>query len=107
LTKTGSILDVSVDDSSIEISGNALQVKALGITNAMISATAIDLTAKVTGTLPVANGGTGLATMTSNGLVYGNGADAVSQVSVGTSGQILSNIAGVPTWTSAIDGGTY
>lgn len=37
LTKTGNQLDVAVDDSSIEISSDALQVKALGITNAMLA----------------------------------------------------------------------
>jgi hypothetical protein len=37
LTKTGNTIDVNVDDSSIEISGDSLQVKALGITNAMLA----------------------------------------------------------------------
>jgi hypothetical protein len=37
LSKTGNTLDVNVDDSSIEISGDSLQVKALGITNAMLA----------------------------------------------------------------------
>tara|TARA_R100000406_G_scaffold16786_1_gene10490 strand:- start:606 stop:2210 length:1605 start_codon:yes stop_codon:yes gene_type:complete len=37
LTKTGNRLDVAVDDSSIEISSDALQVKAAGITNAMLA----------------------------------------------------------------------
>ena len=37
LTKTGNTIDVSVDDSSIEISGDSLQVKALGVTNAMLA----------------------------------------------------------------------
>lgn len=37
LTKTGNTIDVQVDDSSIEISGDTLQVKALGITNAMLA----------------------------------------------------------------------
>jgi hypothetical protein len=37
LSKTGNTLDVNVDDSSIEISGDTLQVKALGITNAMLA----------------------------------------------------------------------
>jgi len=36
LSKTGNTIDVEVDDSSIEVSGDALQVKALGITNAML-----------------------------------------------------------------------
>ena len=37
LTKTGNQLDVAVDNSSIEITGDALNVKALGITNAMLA----------------------------------------------------------------------
>jgi len=37
LSKTGNQLDVEVDDSSIEVSSDALQVKALGITNAMLA----------------------------------------------------------------------
>jgi len=36
LTKTGNTIDVAVDDSSIQVSGDAIQVKALGITNAML-----------------------------------------------------------------------
>lgn len=57
LTLTGSVLDVNVDGSSIEISSDALRVKAAGITNAMLAGS-IDLTSKVTGALPIANGGT-------------------------------------------------
>ena len=37
LSKTGDTLDVNVDDSSIEVATDALQVKALGITNAMLA----------------------------------------------------------------------
>src|SRR6056300_72839 len=37
LIKSGNILDVNVDGSSIEISSDALRVKALGITNAMLT----------------------------------------------------------------------
>jgi len=37
LSKTGNQLDVEVDDSSIEINADALRVKALGITNAMLA----------------------------------------------------------------------
>ena len=37
MSKTGSRLDVEVDDSSIEVSSDALQVKASGITNAMLA----------------------------------------------------------------------
>ena len=37
LSKTGNQLDVEVDDSSIQIVADTLQVKALGITNAMLA----------------------------------------------------------------------
>tara|TARA_Y100000401_G_scaffold33531_2_gene24930 strand:- start:16904 stop:18415 length:1512 start_codon:yes stop_codon:yes gene_type:complete len=37
LTKTGDRLDVQVDDSSIEIASDALQIKALGITDGMLA----------------------------------------------------------------------
>lgn len=51
--------DVNVDNSSIEINADTLRVKALGILNSMIANGTIDLTSKVTGILPIANGGTG------------------------------------------------
>ena len=37
LTKTGNQIDVAVDDSSIEVSSDALRVKATGITNDMLA----------------------------------------------------------------------
>ena len=37
LSKSGNTMDVEVDDSSIEVSADAVRVKALGITNAMLS----------------------------------------------------------------------
>ena len=37
LTKTGNQIDVAVDDSSIEVSSDAVRVKALGVTNAMLA----------------------------------------------------------------------
>lgn len=58
LTQTGNTFDVNVDGSSIEINADILRIKALGITNAMLAG-GIDLTSKVTGVLPIANGGTG------------------------------------------------
>jgi len=57
LTKTGDTLDVAADNASLEINADALRVKALGVTNAMLAGS-IDLTTKVTGSLPIANGGT-------------------------------------------------
>ena len=43
LTKDGNQLDVEVDDSSIEVNSDALRVKALGITNAMLQVVQLQL----------------------------------------------------------------
>jgi hypothetical protein len=58
-----------------------------------------DLTTAVTGTLPVANGGTGAATLTSNNVVLGNGTSAVQFVAPSTNGNVLTSNG--TTWTSA------
>lgn len=62
LSKTGNTLDVNVDNSTIEINSDILRVKDGGITGAKIANGAVDLTTKVTGTLPITNGGTGATT---------------------------------------------
>ena len=106
LTKTGSTLNVGVDDSSIEINSDALRVKASGITNALLAGS-IDLTAKVTGILPVANGGTGANTLTANRMLMANGTGAITVLAAGTAGQVMtSNGASAPAFGD-VDGGTY
>jgi hypothetical protein len=67
----------------------------------------IGLTTHVSGTLPVANGGTNsTATPTAGAAAYGTGS-AYAFTAAGVSGQVLrSNGAGAPTW-SGIDGGTF
>jgi hypothetical protein len=57
----------------------------------------------VTGTVAVANGGTGAATLTANNVVLGNGTSAVQFVAPGTSGNVLTSNG--TTWTSAAAGG--
>ena len=61
----------------------------------------------VTGTLPVANGGTnnGSLAVTAGGTLYTDGSKIVN-VGAGTSGQVLtSNGAGAPTWATPSGGG--
>jgi Chaperone of endosialidase len=71
------------------------------ITVASTLGTAVDLATEVTGTLPVGNGGTGATTLTSNGVLYGNGSGAVQVTSAGTSGQVfLGTSAGAPSFAT-------
>ena len=79
--------------------GNALIAGGVG---AAPSWGKIGLATHVSGTLPVANGGTnGTATPTAGGIAYGNGS-AYEFTSAGTSGQVLtSNGSGAPSWAAA------
>ena len=54
--------------------------------------------------LSVAQGGTSLATVTSGGLLYGNGTSALQVTAAGTSSALLSaNASGVPVWTTPVE----
>jgi len=49
----------------------------------------VGMATHVSGTLPVANGGTGLATLTANNVLLGNGTGNLQAVAPGTSGFVL------------------
>jgi len=72
-------------------------LQALASAQNDLAASATDLASEVTGVLPVANGGTGKAALTTHGLLAGGttGTGAFQQVSNGTAGHLLtSNGAG-------------
>ena len=109
LVKSGNTINVAVDDSSIEVSSDALRVKASGITNAMLAGS-IDLTAKVTGALPVGNGGTGLSSIAKGSVLVANSANTLSALDGGGSNDgILTYTASSDTiaFATAVDGGTF
>lgn len=93
----------------------SLTVDAYGrVTAATSAAIAIDTSQITSGTLGVARGGTGLSTVTLNGITFGNGTGNLGvTVAAGSSDQTWSNQfltvtnAGVPVWSSAMDGGTF
>lgn len=63
----------------------------------------IDLSAAVTGTLPVNHGGTGQTTLAAHGVVIGNAASGVNVTATGLAGQIFQSSGALadPVWTTA------
>ena len=65
------------------------------------NATTATTAGNVTGTVAVGNGGTGKTSWTQWGIVYASATNALSQVSAGTSGQVLtSKGSAAPAWTN-------
>ena len=87
-TTVGQVADLG--QTTTVLHGNASGAPSFG---------AVSLTADVTGTLGIANGGTnGTASPTQGGVAYGNGS-AYAFTGAGTSGDLLkSNGAGSPAW---------
>ena len=59
-----------------------------------------------TGIFPVSRGGTGVGTVTANGLLYGNGTDPLNILAPQNSSYLTSTAGGVPQW-SALPGGGF
>jgi len=75
--------------------GNALLSGGVGVAPAWGQ---VGLTTHVTGTLPVANGGTGATSLTANNVILGNGTSAPQTVAPSTTGNVLTSNG--TTWQS-------
>ena len=85
----------SFSSDNFSVSSGAVTIKSGGV----------DLTDEVTGTLPVASGGTGATSLTDGGVLLGSGTGAVTATSVLTNGQLLiGDGTGDPTVATLTEG---
>ncbi len=76
-------------------------LKVTNGTGVLSTATATDYYAPGGADIAVADGGTGASTLTSNGVLYGNGTSAIGATAAGTSGQLLlGNTSAVPAFAT-------
>jgi hypothetical protein len=118
---TGSILVGNGTDGLQELSNTTFSQTGTGLSNNTITSVTVDAYGRFTEAtfaeiagLKVNQGGTGLSTITTNGITFGNSlGDLGVTAAAGSSDQSWSNQiltvtnAGVPVWTTALDGGTF
>ena len=107
LTKTGNQLDVAVDDSTIEVSSDALQIKTTYPGQTSITTLGTIATGTWQGTvIDEVYGGTGQSSYTTGDILHASGANTLAKLSLGASGKILQSNGSNITYGD-IDGGTY
>lgn len=93
----------------LDITGTAFSadLKANGGVEFQSGEIALNLgSSSITGTLDAPDGGTGLTTITENGIMYGKGAgeNSISVTAAGANNALLYSNSGTPAWTTSPDG---
>ena len=84
----------------------ALVTPALGTPSSVVltNATGLPLSTGITGTLAIANGGTAQSTYATGDTLYASALNTVSKLPIGSTGQVLTVVSGVPTWATSTGG---
>ena len=98
-TGTGTVTSVATSGTVNGITLTGGPITSTGTVTLGGTLGSVDLTSQISGTLPVANGGTGATALTLNNVVLGNGTSAVQVVAPGTAGNVLTSAGG--TWASS------
>ena len=97
----------SAPTTTVNTSGTGYAVGTLVANIESASATITGGTITGITDLVVADGGTGVSTFTSKGILYGNGAGVLQVTAAGTEGQVLQAGSGGTPEFGGVDGGTY
>ena len=107
MTKSANTMNV-VGGTGITANANDIQIAADWTGQNTITTLGTITTGQWQSTdVAVAYGGTGASTFTSNGILYGNAANAIQVTAAGTDGYFLYSSGGPPSWTNQLDGGTF
>lgn len=108
LTYTSGVINAVGTTNRITVSADAIDISTAYIGQTTITTLGTITTGTWNGTtLGTQYGGTGVTSLTSNGILYGNGTGAIQVTAAGTDGYFLHSDNGTPAWTNVIDGGTY
>lgn len=83
--------------------GNVLLSGGVGVVSSWGK---VGLTTHISGTLPVANGGTNITSYTTGDIIYASSSSVLAKLPVGTNGQVLTLSGGLPTWQTGGGGGS-
>lgn len=74
--------------------------------SALASQQYVSLSSEVSGTLPATNGGTAQSTWATGDMLYASAANTLAKRTIGSTGDVLTVVGGVPTWQAPATSGT-
>ena len=109
LTKTANTIDVVGTASRITVNADTIDIHASYVGQNTITTLGTVGTGVWQGTtVAVGYGGTGLASFTTGNIMYASGSTTISKLAPVADGILIMNAGGTaPTWSTAIDGGTF
>jgi len=108
LTKDGNTINAIGTANRISVAADAINIHTGYVGQTSLTTLGTITTGSWTATdVGVAHGGTGVSTLTSNGILYGNGTGAVQATAAGTDTYFMYSNSGTPAWTNTINGGTF
>jgi hypothetical protein len=102
---TTGIVNDNVIVRSTSTAGQVLLSSGVAGNEAAWGAVNLANSSAVTGTLPVINGGIGINTLTSNGILYGNGVGAVQSTASAINSVLVTDGAGTPSLSTTLPSG--